>query len=985
MKKTKLKHSKVRLLSFFMFVLLTSMSFSQGKVTGTITDNSGTPVPGVNILETGTNNGTVTDFDGNFSITLQKNTSELEISFLGFKSQQKTASAGDTLTIVMQEDLESLNEVIVVGYGTSKRSDLTMAVSSVSSKSFEKQPLFRAEDALQSRAAGVQVTKTSGAPGGGIKIRIRGTNSITRGNNPLVVIDGVIGGDLSTINPNDIKSLNILKDASASAIYGARGANGVILITTKKGTGVAKLDVNYFTSISSIPKRLPVFSPQQYADINGTPAVVDGGTDYQDEFFQTAILNNLQLSASGKEGKLSYFLSGNYVDQEGIVINTDYERFSLRANLETRVGDNLKIGLNIYGAREKRHNLFNGGSRASSDNRGGVLSILTYDPTYPVRNADGTYNQLQSSYGSILVNPIAVITEKNNNNINDRFNINLNLSYDFSPAFNYTLIAGNSIGHSNSENYALIPDGSSVIPPRASFSSSNLTRYQLSNVFSYNKDIGNTKIKLTGIYEVTKSQIKSAGGASGAYSQDGLDNAFYLLELGTNHTINANQIESTVQSFVGRAEVSIAQNLFITGILRVDQSSTFRKENRTGYFPSVSAAYSIKDWLPEDGLFNNIKLRGGYGEVGNDNIPALSTYSQLVLGTNENYAFDGVSSAIGLDYAGQVDADLKWETTKQFNVGLDFTFLNNKLNLSIDWYKKNTVDLLLNAPLPYSSGDPNGQYITNIGEVENTGIDLSLDANIIDKNDLYWNANFNLSTTSNKIISLGGVDQILVQPDGIRPGGGQINTYAIEVGKPLGQMYGATFLGTWKTADAVDGEVPGSPKYLRDSDGENVLGVIGNGIPQLTWGFNNTFSYKGFDLNVLLRGVHDFDVYNVTYSEMVGRGKNANHVDFLNRWTPTNETETPSVLDNVLSDRYIEKGGFVRLSNITLGYTFKNIKLIQSLKVHVSGQNLFTITDYTGFDPEVSATSNGTDLGPSLDYGAYPNPRTVTLGVNIGF
>ena len=985
MKKIKFYDLDFRLIPILTFLLLVSMTFAQDKVTGNIVDETGTPIAGVNVIETGTDNGVVSDFDGNFSILLKTSPSELTITYLGFQKQQISVSTSTNLFIILTEDLESLDEVVVVGYGTSKRSDLTMAVSTVGSKSFERQPISRTEDAIQSRASGVQVTKTSGAPGGGFKIRIRGTNSITGGNDPLVVIDGIIGGDLSSINPNDIKSLNILKDASSSAIYGARGANGVILITTKKGSGIPKTNVNYFNSMSTVTKKLPVLSPEQYAFVNATPPVIDGGTDYQDEFFQTATLNNLQLSASGKEGKLSYFLSGNYVDQEGIVINTDYKRYALRANIETKFGDKFKLSLNMYGSREKRHNIFKGGASASSDNRGGILSILTYDPTYPVRNTDGTYSQLQSTYGSILVNPIAVISEKNNNIISDRFNVNLNMSYNFTNAFSYTLLAGSTIGYNSSENYSLIPDGSSVIPPTASFAARNLTRYQLSNVFTYNKDIGNTNLKLTGIYEVTKHQTKRTGGNSGAYAQDGLKNAFYLLELGTNQTINATQVESTVESLVGRVEINVAQNLFITGILRVDQSSIFRKENRTGYFPSVSTAYSIRDFLPKEGFFNNIKLRAGYGEVGNDNIPALSTYSELIQGNSENYSFDGVNSGIGLSYAGQVDSDLKWETTQQFNIGLDLTFINNKFNLSVDWYKKNTVDLLLKSPLPFSAGDPNGEFITNIGEVENTGIDFSLDANIIDKNELYWNANFNISTTSNHIISLGDVDQILVQPDNIRPGGGQASTYAIGVGKPLGQMYGATFLGTWKTADAVNGEVPGSPKYLRDSDGNNVLGVIGNGIPDLTWGLNNTFIYKGFDLNILFRGVHGFDVYNITYSEMVGRGKNANHIDYLNSWTATNETEIPSVLDNVLSDRYIEKGDFIRLSNLSLGYTFYNLKSLSSFKIYISGQNLFTITDYTGFDPEVSATNSSTDLGPSLDYGAYPNPRTITLGVNVEF
>ncbi len=984
MKRTILNFFKKLTVPVFLVVMCTSFSLhAQTNISGTVTSaDDGQPIPGANVIVKGTSNGTSTDFDGNYSIEVSSG-DILVFSYIGFESTEVSINSQSVINITMNVDSEKLDEVIVIGYGTQKKSDLTGAISSVSSKDFEKQPLVRVEDALQSRAAGVSVSKTTGAPGGQVKIRIRGSNSISFSNQPLIVIDGILGGTLESLNPNDIATMDILKDASASAIYGSRGANGVVVITTKKGSGKPKIGVEYFTTISSIPSELPLLSPQQYADLAGID-VVDGGTDYQKEYFRTALLNNVQLNASGKEGNLSYFLSGNYVDQEGIVFNSDYNRASLRANLNADFGEKLKIGLNIYGSRENRHNLFAGGARASSDTRGGIAAILGWDPTIPVRNPDGTYYQLQSSFGNILVNPIAVQTEKDNNSIQDRFNANLNISYDISKSLNFTVLAGSLFRHTNAENFSGIPDGTTVLEAQAGFSSSRLTTYQLSNILSWNKNFGKTNVKLTGVYELQENQNKLSGGNSGEFGIGGLRNAFYLLELGVNQSISANQTESTIQSYVGRAEINFGEDLYITGTMRVDQSSNFRKDNRTGYFPSVSAAYNIKKLLPEDGFFNSIKLRAGYGEVGNQNVGALATYPNLP--TGRDFAFDGSTPEIGIGKPSLRDENLKWETTKQINTGVDFSFLDNRIQFTVDWYKKNTTDLLLRKPVRSYNGG--GTVLTNIGEVQNSGFDFTLNTFPISTDDLTWSANFNLSTVTNEVLDLGGADVIPANMGGVNPGGSTQVYYNTRVGEPLGQMNGATFLGTWKTADAADGRVPGSARYLEDENGEVVLSDIGNGTPGLTWGLNNTITYKNIDLNFVLRGVHDFQVYNITYAELVrplgsGTGR---HVDYLNRWTPENETEVPAVGDLLNSSRYVEDGDFIRLSNLSIGYTFNDLKPFKSLKVYVSGQNLFTITDYKGFDPEVSATGVSTNDGaPSFDYGAFPNPRTYTLGARIQF
>ncbi|GGZ81796.1 SusC/RagA family TonB-linked outer membrane protein [Algibacter mikhailovii] len=983
MKKTKLREKKNWFIPFCLLVLLSSISVAQSKVTGVIKDDAGVPIAGVNILEKGTNNGAVSDFDGNFSMTLQKSPSQISMSYLGYQTQEKEVSSGDAIVIILTEDAESLDEVVVVGYGTVKRSDVTMAVSSVGSKSFEDQPVFRAEDALQSRASGVQVIKSSGAPGANIKIRVRGSSSLTRSSEPLLVVDGIVGGNINSINPNDIQSMDILKDASASAIYGARGANGVILITTKRGKGVPKIEVNYFSSFASLPNKLPQVTPQEYSDLYPAAGpVIDGGTDYQDEFFRPSIVNNIQLSAKGQEGRLKYYLSGNYVNQEGIVINTDYERLTFRSNLETKFGEKFKLGLNISGSRSQGHNLFSGGARASSDNRGGILSVLTYNPTFPVRNPDGTYYDIEpQAVGSILVNPIAVISEKNNNSIQDRLGLNLNLTYNFTPAFSYRLNAGSNTLNAREERYSLIPDGSSVIAPRASFITSVLTNTQLSNIFTYTKDFGKTNLILTGVYEITKNVRRTANGGSGAYSLEGLKDAFYQIELGTSPGVSAGINDRTLQSYVGRAQVGVSENFNITGSLRVDQSSTFRKENNTIYAPAVSARYSLQNLFNDDDAFlNNIVLRAGWGKVGNDGT-FLGTYEQLTNNFNQHYSYDGVGITNGLGYGGVVDKDLKWEITRQTNVGLDFKLVKNKVSFSVDWYIKNSEDLLLDKQLHQEAGDPDGRVFTNLGEIENTGFDFSLNADLLDSKDFYWNANVVLSTIKNTVVDLGGPDEVPISPANIVGASGE-TVYVLQKGEPSGQFYGRTFLGTWKT-DNPEGETPGTARYATDENGEFILGAIGNGLPTLTWGFNQVFDYKGFNVNLLFSGAHGFDVYNDTYSEMLV--KNPIHPDYLNRWTPDNQTEIPTGTDRVRSSRFVEKGDFIRLTNLTLGYTFDEIKFLESAKVYVSGQNLVLITDYRGYDPEVSSTNNSTDLAPSYDKGAFPNPRTFTLGLNLNF
>ncbi|WP_282134840.1 SusC/RagA family TonB-linked outer membrane protein [Seonamhaeicola maritimus] len=988
-------------------LVLALMSFqetsAQQTVSGTVVDESGVGIPGANVLVKGTSKGSVTDFDGNFSISASS-TDVLEISFLGYVTQSVTVGNQTSITITLAEDAAQLDEVVVIGYGTAKKKDLTGAVSRVTAESFENQPLTRVDEALQGRAAGVTVAKANGAPGAGIKVRVRGVNSVTGNNDPLVVIDGVLGGDLSTLNPNDIASLDVLKDASATAIYGVRGSNGVILVSTKRGSGKGKINVDFFTSISQVPDLLPTLADnagdfarienQRKLVIGQNPTFTDteiaaldatGGTNYQDEIFQTGISKNLQVSASGSEGKIRYFLSGNYRDEEGTVINTGYQQLSLRSNLSAEISDKLKVDLNVFGNRGETKNNF----ESFGNGQGSLVSkALTWDPTTPIYDDNGNYNRRSiKGIASLNLNPILTLNETDVQNINERISGTLNATYQFTDNFSYTMIAGTQINNSTLQRYHV---ENSNDTPGANFNLSKNTSYQLSNIFTWQK-VFNEKhdVKLTGVQEYSNSKSTfSAWGAENLL----LPNGYYFAETTqSGFTASNNFGERELQSYMLRAEYILDSNLSITATGRYDGTSVFRPGNKWGFFPSVAAGYTFNSIVDNSDFLSNFKLRAGWGQVGNQGVATYGTYARL--GFNA-YSFDGGSRSTGTFINQFSNPDLTWETTTQTNVGIDLGFNNGKGNFSLDVYSKKTEDLLLNTPVAGYNGGLT--VFKNVGEVENKGIDIAIGYDIIQNDELTWNANFALSYVQNEVTSLfDGLQSI----DGAfaAPGGQARRLNIIEVGQPIGQLNGATFLGTWKSSEASEaanfGKLPGDAKYLRDSDGNIAFGAIGNGMPTTTWGLNNTVTYKNWDLNIFLNGSHGFEIYNLTQAMIEGGAGDSRSflsTNKLNMWTPTNESDVPDKVQFYNSSNYIEKGDFIRLSNLNIGYTFNDFAGIEgsSLKVYASGQNLFVITDYSGYDPELSSrrTNQGNaDVAPGINVGAYPNPRTYTFGLKLGF
>ena len=973
---------------------------AQTTITGTITDETNQPVPGVNVVIEGTTTGVTSDFDGNYSISA-KASDVLAFSFVGYKTKKISVGTKTVINVQLEPDVAALDEVVVIGYGTAKKSDLTGAVSQVTSKSFEAQPLTRVEDALQGRAAGVTVSKAGGGPGQAIKVRIRGVNSINGNNSPLVVIDGVIGGDLSTLNPNDIASMDVLKDASATAIYGSRGSNGVILVSTKKGRGKAKIDIDVFTTVSTIPEYLPTLNAADFATIEnsrrlrvgGTAIFTDteiselaanGGTNYQRELFKTGVSNNLQLSISGADKKLKYYLSGNFTDQEGTILNTGYERFSIRGNVSVDLNDKLKIGLNTFASRASKLNDITAFNRYQGSI---VVKGLTWDPTTPIFDENGNYIRFsERSLASLNMNPIEDMNTTNIETVNDRFDVNFNLGYKLLDNLNYNLIVGATTFNGNTETYRLDHPSNDV-----GFGNTKNTSYQVSNILTWNKEFDKHDVKVTGVYEFSGFESKFNGYSGNDLS---LPLGFYLGELADSKTFTNGFSESSIESVMARAEYNYNEKFYLTGTIRMDSSSKFREGNRTGYFPSVSAKYNFSDLVENSDTFSSLMLRAGWGQVGNENIAAYSTYPSVNI--NSTYAFDGSTVSTGSTPDGYGNEDLTWETTSQTNIGLDIGLFNGRASLSVDAYAKNTTDLLLDVPVPDTNG---GGFIRqNLGEIENKGFDIALSGTIIESEDFQWNSNLSFSYSKNEVVDLGGVDEIQGSFGSVDGKGRTWNR--IQVGEPIGQFWGATFLGTWKSTDNIPVNsagnpvaVPGDARYATDADGNMTFGAIGNGTPTTFWGFNNTLNYKNWDFNIFFQGVHDFDVLNAVQGIIVGNTGNQRSflaADQLNQWTPTNETDIPAGGENEIgSTRFVEKGDFIRLSNLSVGYTLDDVwNSDTTLKLYVSGQNLLLITDYSGYDPEHTSrpadNAGNVDVAAGINAGAYPNPRTISLGIKVG-
>lgn len=985
----------------YLFILISVTVYSQNTVSGTVTSNEDNqPIIGANIIVKGTLNGTVSDFNGNYSIKVSLG-DILVFSFLGYRTAEIQVGNQTNINVAMNVDSQSLDEVVVVGYGTAKRSDLTGSLSSVSSKDFDKQPLSNANQALQGRAAGVQVTQTSGAPGGSYKIRIRGANSITGSNEPLYVVDGQFI-DISAVNVNDIKSMEVLKDASSTAIYGTRGANGVVLITTKRGrSGKAKINVDLFTGFSNVTQKLDLMSASEFAEgVNFSDATevftaqeieelrISGGEDWQERLFQTAYFNNVQISASGGSETVDYYLSGNYYQADGTIVDRQsFKRLNLRSNLNAKLSDKIKVGLN-----------FNVGQEVGTGVRADLGVGLSFDPTTPAFDENGNYNfNSLKNLATSETNPLVAAENNVSKNTLDRMSINGNFNWDLAK----NLVFNSSFGVVKTERH-----NNSYAP----LISSNTGRANVDNIFStnlfitnrltYSLDIDkNNSLKIDAIHELVLDKRNRTDINASDFFTDVV--TYKDLSAANVQIVSNSESNRDLESFLWRLNYSLFDKYLLTASFRADGTSVFQKD-KWGYFPSASLAWKVSEenFIKNIETINNLKLRLSYGQVGNQGINPFGTRDRAVLNQNINYPFNG-SLTTGLAPSNRIaNPDLTWETTEQINAGIDLGLWNSAITLSVDYYKKNTTDLLLDTQLPEFVG-PTRKYV-NAGEVENKGFEITLGARILQNEDWRINSILSVSSNKNKVLALNDDVEFIVIGDEIRQNTFPVNPTRVEVGLPISSFRGYVFEGVYQLGEeaeaAIFNKVPGDAKY-KDINGDDAITTddittVGDGNADFTWGWNWDVSYKKWDLNFVLTGSQGNDIYNLQRGRLMALGAqqfHAVHGDYRNRWTPTNPSNIPSGRDGteILSSQFIEDGSYITMKNIALAYTVDSKLLnklgLSNVKIYASVENLFTITDYSGFDPEATASVSNADADVGIDYNTYPINRSFTFGLNVTF
>ena len=851
-----------RLIVGTVFTLLSfSWVIAQRTISGTVTDSDGAPLIGVNILEQATGNGTITDLDGKYTITVGDNAS-LAFSYTGYQPQ--TLSVGDRSILDISLSVGALlDEIVVIGYGTLKKSDLTGSLASVSAKDFEQQPLTRLDQALQGRAAGVAVTQTSGAPGAGFKIRIRGSNSISGNNNPLYVVDGLVVGDINSINVNDIASMEVLKDASATAIYGSRGANGVVLITTKTGKkGPAKVELETFIGSSKVAQELNFMTPAEFAEgvnfaegneiytAQEISALQSGGENWQDRFFRNAGFSNAQLSISGGSDAINYYVSGNFYDAEGTITSQEYRRYGLRANMNATVSNKIKLGLNAYLSRDE-----NTGVRAN------LATGLTWDPTTPAFDVDGNYNftPLKPGIGNGTPNPLLQPENNVRDNLDHQVIANGYLSYDILDNLVLHVSGGAERSNINQNSYTSLLVNNTG---NARVFNRNINRYQNTNRLTYTLNSNpNHRLQVDAIHEQQLvTNVWTEATATGFFS-DGT--TYKDLSLGAVQRTANNSTSESLQSFLGRVNYSLFDKFLFTASVRSDGSSKFQEGNRWGIFPSGSVAWRLseEDFIRNMDMIDNLKLRASYGVTGSQGIGPLATRSIPIVDPSVNYPFGGGSYTVGVAPSNRLaNPDLTWETTTQTNFGFDLGLWNSKVTLSLDFYKKNTTDLLLERILPSFVGPT--IVAENVGEVENKGFDLNLGLVLVDNSDWYISSTLNVSRNVNQVIALVDGNKPLELGNIYYGNTFPVNPTRVEVGQPISSFRGYVFEGVYQLGEEDEaarfGKVPGQAKY-QDVNGDGVISsddivIVGDGNPDFTWGWNWMASWKNFDLNFILLG-----------------------------------------------------------------------------------------------------------------------------------
>ncbi len=978
----------LRFMAIMLFAVPLAGFAQYNPVTGTVTIANGETLPGVNVVLKGSSTGTITDAEGRYSLQAPAD-GTLVFSFIGYRMQEVPINGRSTIDVVMEEDITTLEQVVVVGYGTQEKKDITGAVAIVGQEAFESRPNTQFGHLIQGKTAGVQVITPSGKPSAGFSIRVRGTSSIAGSSEPLYVVDGVPVSDTRTINPNDIESITVLKDASSAAIYGTQGANGVVLITTRRGTSASpRVEFSAYAGFSSVWNTLRVLNAEQFRDLMTEMGQTTDwsqyteNTDWQNKVFQNGRSQNYQLSLSGQTDKTTYYVSGGWTQQIGAVRSAEMDRANFKINLSQQVNDWLNVGTNVNYMRYHDVDV----SDNTTVNSGGViLGMLSTPPNIGVYRPDGSFtaNPFQD-----WENPLAHTDGSDRGYKNQRVLGNVFAEIDVLPELQFRSNLGVDF-QSGMYDYFLDPFRTTYgrLTDGRAINSTDLTNFHIiDNTLTYDKQFGDDHA----FTAMVGSVIQKSVWENNRVEKTGFSgNAVPTTNAGSTIVDASNtKTEKSNVSFISRVTYAYRDRYLLTANFRRDGSSAFGPNQRWGSFPSVSVGWRIseEDFFGSTNAVNDLKLRVGWGLVGND----LGAYAYLGrVGTGANYPIGGVILPGTYPESIQND-DLKWETTEQTNVGVDLALLNSRIELSVDAYLKRTSDLLLYVPLPRSTGFDTG--VQNVGEVENKGLEFQVTShNLV--NALKWQTDFNISFNRNKVVDIQGQQYL----GGSVSGRGEPNRTA--EGDPLGLFYGYVTGGV----DPATGMI-----YYVDRNGESTFDptpedrtIIGDPNPDFVYGMTNTLTYRNFGLSLFLQGVHGNDIFNATRVEMEGMtdAKNQSR-KVLNRWrAPGDVTDIPKATPNDtrnsrISTRFIEDGSFLRLKAITLSYNLPGSLLtrvgINGAKVYVTGENLLTFTSYSGFDPEVSAfglNDNNTlrNISPGVDYGTYPQTRNLIFGLNVSF
>lgn len=1001
---------------FMFFFLFTPFIYSQSRkqITGSVQDVLGNPLIGVSILETGTSNGTITDMNGAYSLNVSSANATLKFSYIGYEEQQIKIQGRNVINVKMNEETSNLDEVVVVGYGVQRKSDLTGAISSINAaETLKKMPAAQIADLLQGRIAGLSIVNSSGAAGATPTLRVRGVNSIKADGGPLVVIDGFPGGNLSAINPADIKSIEVLKDASSTAIYGSRGANGVILITTKSPKeGKLSVDYNGYV-VAGTPANKPSIMPvnefahmandwnQAYygKDLYTERQIINFTNGYDTYDYIGNIINDYAISHShdisikGGNDKLSFLFSTQYIHNKGIAGHSTNDRWNYRLKVDANITKKLKFGANFYGMVNS----------AAGNNFSGQYSLLTLAQQFPqtVLPYDKEGNLTQGTIDNTgIYNPIGFIDEqKRNNNEDMTFNnwLQAYISYEIIPGLTFRneqqVNMGNRFYGTTSSKQSM--NGFLKGKSLATYYDANSWGWRMTNTLNYTKELNkNNRINATiGVEESISRSYTMKQTAEGLTSESiGWKN----MMLAENSKLENNEVtKTTAISYFGRINYVLMSRYMATVTFRRDGSSLLSYDHRWDNFPSFSLAWNLKEesFLKNVNFLDQLKLRYGYGVSGNQAVAAYSAYTQYdaTIG-NGQIAYTLVPG----------NPILKWEKTHQHNYGIDAAFLNGRISFTFDYYDKKTKDAINTVVLPADTGLSSG--LRNAAEISNKGFEITLGITPFTTKDFYWKADISLAHNKAKIEKLGDIDSDFME---IGTGWGN-SFYRYFAGEPIGAIYGLQSTGVWSTEEYNNPNIkkptsptvrPGSYKYVDQDDSGTIDAddyvIIGNGQPKFNWGMNNSFTYKNFDLNIFLIGFHGFDIYNYPRARLTsslspfpelaerwiaGKNENAIIAGFGKDRDAITSPET------VASSTFVEKGDFVKLKSITLGYNFSKGLLskinLSAARVYFSIKNVCTITKYSGNDPELSISN---PLRPGLDMGTYPSQREYLLGLNVSF